>query len=410
VYAGAGAASRDIFLRGVGGQNAINLTVDSTDDDDQPAFSPDGEWIAFRSERAGGGLFLMGRTGEALRRLTRFGYWPTWSPDGRQIAFVTENVELNPQNMESRSELWVLDVVEGGLRRIESVVDAVAPSWSPNGHRIAYFRRRADDAGISGIWTVAVADDSSTPVTDGAHLDWNAVWAPDGRHIYFASDRAGSMNLWRVPIDEATGAVLGGAEPITTPATSLAHISLSHDGARLVYSSVLVTINVQRLPVDLATALPSGPPTWVTTGTRRWSSPDPSPDGRRIAMYSLTQPEGHVFVINADGTGLRRITGDTAVDRVPRWSPDGEWLAFFSTRGGPLQLWTIRADGSELKQLTDLGSVGVWSPDGARIATGTIRGHAYILDPMRPFSEQTPDTLRLTTLGELKRSGYPRGP
>jgi eukaryotic-like serine/threonine-protein kinase len=396
VYAGAGVASRDILLRGVGGQNVINLTADSFDDDDQPAFSPDGQWIVFRSERDGGGLFLMGRTGEALRRLTRFGYHPAWSPDGRQIAFVTENVGLNPQNMDSSSELWVLDIEAGAMRRLESVIDAVAPSWSPNGSRISYFRRRADDAGVSGIWTVAVAEDTSAPVTDGAHLEWNPVWAHDGMHLYFASDRAGSMNLWRVPIDEATGAVRGVAEPIITPATSLAHISVSRDGTRLVYSSVLVTINVQRLPVDPATALPTGDPTWVTSGTRRWSSPDPSPDGRRIAMYSLTQPEGDLFVINADGTGLRQITGDTAVDRVPRWSPDGERIAFFSTRGGPLQLWTIRADGSELTQLTDLGTVGVWSPDGTRIATGTVRAHAYILDPSRPFAEQVPDTLWLT--------------
>jgi Tol biopolymer transport system component len=226
-------------------------------------------------------------------------------------------------------------------------------------------------------------------------LDWNPVWAPDGRHLYFASDRGGSMNLWRVPMDPATGTARGVAEPITTPATSLAHISISRDGQRLVYSSVLVTINVQALPVDPATAQPAGEPTWVTTGTRRWSSPDPSSDGARLALYSLTQPDGHVYVINADGTALRQVTGDTAIDRVPRWSPDGEWLAFFSTRGGPVQLWKVRADGSELQPMTDVGAVPAWSPDGRRLATGTLHGYAYVLDPHRPWTEQVPDTLRL---------------
>jgi eukaryotic-like serine/threonine-protein kinase len=396
VYAGMGTGGgRDILLRSVGGQNFINLTADSPADDDQPAFSPDGERIAFRSEREGGGIFVMGRTGEGVRRLTRFGYRPAWSPDGKRIAFVTENVEFNPQNSDARSDLWVLDVASGEARRMVSVVDAVVPSWSPDGTRIAYYRRRVDEQGIAGIWTVSLADGSTAPITDGSSLDWNPVWAPDGRHLYFVSDRAGSMNLWRIPVDEAGRSVLGEAEPLITPATSLAHVSVAQDGRRLVYSSVLVTINVERLPVDPATARPAGAPSWVTTGTRRWSSPDASPDGRRLAMYSLTQPEGHIFVINTDGTGLREITGDTAGDRVPRWSPDGEWIAFFTTRGGPLQLWMIRPDGSDLRPLTDLGSVPAWSPDGRRIATGTLIGHAYILNPFRPWAAQTPDTVRL---------------
>ncbi|HEV8264884.1 MAG TPA: protein kinase, partial [Gemmatimonadales bacterium] len=93
VYGGEAAGNRDIYLQSVGGQNAIDLTGDSPGDDDQPAFSPDGEQIAFRSEREGGGIFVMGRTGEAVRRVTRFGYKPTWSPDGTQLAFVTENVQ-----------------------------------------------------------------------------------------------------------------------------------------------------------------------------------------------------------------------------------------------------------------------------------------------------------------------------
>jgi Tol biopolymer transport system component len=82
VYAGEAEGNRDIYLQGVGGQLPINLTADSRDDDDQPAFSPDGERIVFRSSRDGGGLFVMGRTGEAVRRVTRRGFNPSWSPDG----------------------------------------------------------------------------------------------------------------------------------------------------------------------------------------------------------------------------------------------------------------------------------------------------------------------------------------
>jgi serine/threonine protein kinase len=74
----------DIFLLRVGGRNPTPLTV-SQADDNQPAFSPDGEQIAFRSTRDGGGVFLMGSTGESITRLTDFGFNPSWSPDGREI-------------------------------------------------------------------------------------------------------------------------------------------------------------------------------------------------------------------------------------------------------------------------------------------------------------------------------------
>ncbi len=82
----------DIYLKRVGGERVINLTEDSAADDKQPAFSPDGELIAFRSEREGGGIFLMGATGESVRRLTDFGYNPAWSPDGKEIVCATEEV------------------------------------------------------------------------------------------------------------------------------------------------------------------------------------------------------------------------------------------------------------------------------------------------------------------------------
>ncbi len=107
-YGGQGSGNCDIYLKSVGGQNPINLTQNALEEDDQPAFSPDGQRIAFRSSRGGGGIFVMGRTGEAVRRVTRRGYKPTWSPDGTELAYVTENVEMNPQNVYGRSQLWVV--------------------------------------------------------------------------------------------------------------------------------------------------------------------------------------------------------------------------------------------------------------------------------------------------------------
>jgi Tol biopolymer transport system component len=397
VYSAGGSGNRDIYLKSVSGQNPINLTADSPADDDQPAFSPDGEQIAFWSGRDGGGIFIMGRTGEAVRRVTRSGFRPTWSPDGRQLAYATEDVVLNPQNTEGLGQLWVVDVNRGEQRRLD-VVDGVLPSWSPHGHRIAFMRRQ-DQTGAfqADVWTVRVTGGEPRAVTSDVATDWGPVWSPDGRYLYFSSDRAGSMNLWRVAIDEESGETLGPPEPITTPATSLAHVSVSGDGRSIGYSSVLVTQNIQRQSIDPASAMPIGQPSWVTTGSRRWSSPDPSPNGEQVVFYSLTQPEGHVYVAGTDGTGLRRMTGDTAIDRVPRWSPDGDWIAFSSTRSGQLEVWKIRRDGSDLTQLT-VGGVGMpaWSPDGSRIAGSSVqqdRRTMFIFDPDSPWDEQVPQAL-----------------
>lgn len=137
VYSGSGSGSRQIYLQSVSGQTPLDLSRDTTVDDDQPAFSPDGELIAFRSSRDGGGIFVMGRTGEAIKRVTHMGFHPSWSPDGTQLAFTTENVELYPQNSIGQSGLWIVQVSTGERRRLYEG-DAVLASWSPHNQRIAY--------------------------------------------------------------------------------------------------------------------------------------------------------------------------------------------------------------------------------------------------------------------------------
>jgi Tol biopolymer transport system component len=396
VYAGDAGARRHLFLQRVGGQNPQDISgTDPTADDDQPAFSPDGRRIAFRSSRDGGGLFVMGMTGEQVTRVSRTGFRPTWSPDGKQLAFTIENVELNPQNAARLSELWTADV-ETGVARPLSKLDAVMPSWSPNNRRIAY-TGRMEGANFQhlDIWTVPVAGGAPTRVTDDIQNDWSPTWSPDGRYLYFSSDRGGSMNLWRVRIDESSGRRLSEPEPLSAPAAIAAHPSLTADGRRLVYTSALVTSNIQRLGFDPIAGAVKGDPSWVTTGSRRWSSPDPSPDGQWVAFYSLERPEGDLYVQHPDGTGQNRLTGDVAVDRVPRWSPDGQWIACFSTRSGQAELWKIRSDGSGLQQLTDEGgSYFTWSPDGSRIATFRSMPKAngfWIFDPNRPWKAQKPE-------------------
>jgi Tol biopolymer transport system component len=90
-----------------------------------------------------------------------------------------------------------------------------------------------------------------------------------------------------------------------------------------------------------------------------------------VAFYSRDLPEGDLYVVRPDGTGLRQVTGDVATDRVPRWSPDGEWIAYFTNRGGTISVWMVRADGSENRKISD-GGLAAWSPDGTRLLLNGI--------------------------------------
>jgi serine/threonine protein kinase len=159
VYDGNQAGNSDIYLQSVGGQNPINLTKDSPDDDTQPAFSPDGERIAFRSERQGGGIFVMGRTGESVRRITDTGYTPAWSPDGTQLVFATQPPSVFRVGP---SDLWAVRLASGDRRRL-SDVKGIQPSWSPHGPRIAYWTNFAEGAiGQRDIYTIPA--EGGTPV------------------------------------------------------------------------------------------------------------------------------------------------------------------------------------------------------------------------------------------------------
>jgi len=398
VYAGEGDGHRDIFLRSVGGQLPINLTENSGAENHSPVFSPSGEQIAFRSSRQGGGLFVMGRTGEAVRRVTSAGFNPAWSPDETRLVYATEHVGLLPLNVESRSEIWIADVATGETQLINDG-NAVLPTWSPDGRWIA-FTVRSGDRTQHDIWIIPAEGGEPLPVTSDIPTDWGATWSPDGAFIYFSSDRGGSMNLWRLPMNQRSGLPTGEAEPVTTPSTFVAHPAISGDGQSIAYSQVLMTQNIEKATLGLGPGVLSDPIP-LTSGSRQWSSPDPSPDGSMVSFYSRDLPEGDLYVVRENGTGLRRVTGDSALDRVPRWSPDGTRLAYFSNRSGALQLWAIGADGSGDEQLTagGSGSVCAWAPDGSRIAVNGFIGpdpgnrSVFLFDPDRAWDQQEVEAL-----------------
>ena len=390
---GEGTAS-DIYLKSVSGQTALaNLTKDSPVGDYNPAFSTDGERIAFRSDRQGGGIFVMGRTGESVRRVTDEGYVPSWSPDGNEIVYSTFGVGDNPFETVGNGELWVVKVATGEKRHITA---GNQPCWSPHGQRIAYWQ--LDGQKKYDIYTIPASGGEPIAVTNDPAIDWNPVWSADGRYVYFSSSRSGRFNLWRIPIDEQSGKALGPLEPITTPSPYVAHLTFSADGHHLAYSSMAITENIHKAAFDPASATVTGEPIAITRGSKTWSLPDPSPVDDRLVFISTREHED-LFVSGSDGSRLVQLTNDAAQERFPRWSPDGRRIAYSSNRGGSSQIWAVNPDGSGLQQLTDyVEGVGLgwpsWSPDGTRMAANALvppdKGRILIFDPNKPWKAQTP--------------------
>ena len=373
----------DIYLQRVDGRNAINLTKDSPAADVQPAFSPDGERIAFRSDRDGGGIFVMGATGESVRRLTSFGYNPAWSPDGSEVVFSNQSIDLTPGDRAGAGGLWVVNV-RTGEARVLTKHDAVQPSWSPHGDRIAFWGL-VGGGGQRDIWTIAAyaanPDKTILPVTNDPPLDWNPFWSSDGKYLYFGSDRDGTMNLWRIRIDEKSGRTEGAPEPVNLPTRYAGHFSAARMTNAIAFSSVSSTDSIERYALDPANASFSGSPSVILSGSIPIFSFGISPDGKQI-VFSNEGKQEDLFLLNSNGSDLRQITNDVEKDRGPSWSRDGKRIYFYSNRGEGYEIWSVRPDGSALEQVTSDAAVRppsfpTMSPDGARLLSFNAAG-SYI--------------------------------
>jgi eukaryotic-like serine/threonine-protein kinase len=364
----AGGTQNDIFLQRVGGENAINLTPDSKEDDWSPAYSPDGQWIAFRSEREGKGIFVMGATGESVRRVADFGFNPAWSPDGKELVVASEGL-TNPTNRVSRSQLWRIDVMTGEKKRIAMKEDAVQPSWAPHGRRIAFWGL-PEGTGKRVLYTVSAAGGEASALNDDTFFNWNPVWSPDGRYLYFSSDRSGSMNLWRRPMDEESGRPLGEPEPVTSGGQWNGQMAVSKSG-RMVYATTNTSFSVERFSLDPATGRIAAPPAHVLGSSREIWQANLSPDNRWLLM-KVRDAQEDLVVSQPDGSGARRLTNDRFKDRDAAWGPDSDQIYFFSDRTGRYEEWRIRRDGSGLQQITATEGENMASPypspDGRTLA------------------------------------------
>jgi Tol biopolymer transport system component/DNA-binding winged helix-turn-helix (wHTH) protein len=332
----------------------------------QPTWSPDGRLIAYYSATKMG-ISVVPALGGFPRKLTGFGSEPAFSPDGKWIAFRSGGFttlampDLAPP---VGSRIWVVPVSGGEPRQLTAYQKPNgthgSPSWSPDG-RIVF---AAYDGGRSNFWTVDVQGGAPVGIPASNTRQMRPVFSPDGNAI-FASCLTAELTFGICKTDVSTGVT---KEVVWTGLMAPRDLAISRAGTSLAYSLTLTTSNLwtMRLTPD---GRPAGSPAPLTEDSSlRSTMPAISPDGRRVAyQVKLRGTMSDIYVMDGSASPPQQITHDPGAEYMPSWTPDGKALVFSSTKGGGNKLWRVSlADGSETVAVnTPLPhTMGRLSPDG----------------------------------------------
>jgi Tol biopolymer transport system component len=254
-------ADLELYSMDADGSGQTNLT-NNPDSDSTAAFSPDGQKIAFSTDRdLNDEIYVMNADGTTPLRLTSTSTsetTPAWSPDGQKILFTRDDGSFN-------LDVWAMN--QDGSSPVALTSDPAldtGPAWSPNGGKIAFTTTRD---GNSEIYVMNPDGSGATNLTSNPATDSGADWSPDAKRIAFASRRAGNAEIY----------------------------VMNADGSA-----------VARL----------------TTNTASDFSPAWSPDGQKIAFRSNRDGNGYeIYTMNADGTNQTRLTNNGYLDTDPDWQP-----------------------------------------------------------------------------------------
>ena len=377
VYSADAGTVRKIFRAAADGGAARQLTS-GPHDDIQPAIVPDGTSVVFVRSRepdrhlepgdvfgqyTGADLWALDIASGRETRLLDDAYNPAFSPDGHRLA--VDASWAGPRR------IWLVD--PRGRNPVQVTTDsseAVAhlrPRWSPAGARLVFQNQERTKLDLR---IVTLAGGALSWLTDDLFQDLNPVWSPSGRHVYFSSNRGGGLNVWALPVS-AEGAPDGPPRQLTTGAGQDVDLAVSGDGRVLAFSILRQNADLWRLPVDPATGRRVGPPEQVVASSREESRGAWSPDGTVIAFNCDRAGDMNIWLHGLSDGSLRQITRGPGGDYQPNWSPDGRALAFFSSRGGRPGIWTVEVATGRMRQLSRGRHIDVnpfFAPDGGRIA------------------------------------------
>ncbi|GIW96503.1 MAG: tricorn protease [Pirellulaceae bacterium] len=386
----------DLWRASAKGGTAIRLTA-HPGQELFPKFSPDGKWIAFTGQYDGDEqVYVIPAEGGEPQQLTfypargplapRWGYDNQvygWTPDGKSILFRSLR---DADGGRTETALYVVDR-QGGLPRKLPMPTSGAGDFSPDGKRIVYsplfrdFRtwKRYQGGWAQDLYIFHLATHRAERIAHSVRTERDPMWI--GQHIYFVSDRDGTLNLYRYGLAD------GKVEQLThskvydvrwASSDNKRWIVYELNGSLVVYdtrSGEQTTLEIH-VPDDGLARRPGRYP-----ADKQLEGFGLSPHGERALFVA----RGDVFTAPIERGPTRNLTNSSdAHDRAARWSPDGRWIAFISDRSGEDQLYLVPQDGSSPAEQITHQFEGMlfspeWAPDGRRIALSDKYGKLYVV-------------------------------
>ena len=224
---------------------------------------------------------------------------PTWSPDGRRLAYVS---------FENKKPVVYVHSLLDGKRHVAANFKGSnsAPAWSPDGSKLAVALSRE---GGSQLFLISPDGSGVRRLASSGGIDTEPVFSPDGQTIYFTSDRGGSPQIYRMPVGG------GEAQRVTFEGSYNVSPRISRDGKSLAY----ITRNNGKFQVallDLATRQVQ-----ILTDSERDESPSFAPNGRMILLATMIGGRGVLSAVSSDGRVKQRLSVSAGDVREPAWGP-----------------------------------------------------------------------------------------
>ncbi|HEY2822343.1 MAG TPA: winged helix-turn-helix domain-containing protein [Candidatus Acidoferrum sp.] len=373
-----------IYTTVVGGERALRLTTDMFDC--CPTWSSDGRLIAFsRRFEDGFDIYVVPALGGIEHRLSS---WPReghptsdlpswraaarcfdWSPDGKLVAFSSNQAD------QTHGWIGLLSLADSQIRPLTSPPSQnidYTPAFSPDGKTVAFVRGIAAGV-VQDIYLVPVAGGTPTRLTfDNTWIAGAPAWTADGRDIVFSSTRGGAISLWRISVSG------GQPRPIPGIGANAVLPSISPSGDQLVYQlNSPIEIDLWMLGLKDKKHLGVAPIRRIVQkgGIAR---PQFSPDGKRIAFESMRSGYPEIWTCDSDGSNCGQITSLRGTAGAVQWSPDGRFIAFEFRPKEHSEIYLLEIGNGIPRILTTLPGADNggpnWSRDGQWIYFYSDRG------------------------------------